>query len=487
VAAHGELGAPLRGVMAVVAGGAAITILDSTIVNVALDRLAVAFGAQLGTIQWVATAYLLAVAAVIPVSGWGVERFGARRVMLTALSAFVAASALCASAWSAGSLIAFRVLQGLGGGLVMPVGMTMLARAAGPERMGRVMSVVGIPMLLAPILGPVLGGALVDAGSWRLIFLVNLPLGAATLALASRVLPRGRAAADTRLDVIGLALLSPGLVSLAGGLSARTGGIGVHAGLLAAGIGLIAAFAVHAWHAPAPLIDVRIFRRRAVAAAAATIALFGAAFFGSLLLLALYFQAGRGHSALAAGLLLAPQGAGAMLTMPVAGKMTDRAGPGAIVLAGIVLAVAGTLPFAFVGQGVPAPLLAAGMFLRGAGMGATLMPAMAAAYQALPTAAVARAASALEIVQRAGASLGIALLAALLEHGVRSRVPGFAGLAAVDRLGPAARAGLESPFAASAADAFAWAIALTALSLLPALLLPRRALHTAAIPERAAA
>ncbi len=483
----GEHGAALRGAAAVVAAGAAMTILDSTIVNVALDRLAVSFGAELGAIQWVATGYLLAVAAVIPLSGWAVERFGARRVMLAALSVFIAASALCAAAWSADSLIAFRVLQGLGGGLVMPVGMTILARAAGPERMGRVMSVVGIPMLLAPIAGPVLGGALVDAGSWRWIFLVNVPLGAATLALAMRVLPRSYPAGGARLDVVGLALLSPGLTALVAGLSSRAGGLAVHAALGTAGLLLIAGFAVHALRAPAPLIDLRIFRGRAVAAAAGTILLFGAAFFGSLLLLALYLQAGRGHSALAAGLLLIPQGVGAMLTMPVAGKVTDRAGPGAIVLAGVGLVVLGTLPFAFVGDGVSAPLLAAGMFLRGVGMGATLMPATAAAYQALPPAAVARAATALEIVQRAGASLGIALLAGLLEHGVTSRVPGFSGLAAVDRLGPAARERLQAPFTASAATAFAWALALTALSLLPALLLPRQALQTGPLPERVAA
>jgi EmrB/QacA subfamily drug resistance transporter len=357
VGAQRALEAPLRGAAAVVIGGAAMTILDSTIVNVALDRLSVAFGAQLGTIQWVATGYLLAVAAVIPVSGWAVERFGARRVMLTALSAFLIASALCASAWSAGSLIAFRVLQGLGGGLVMPVGMTILARAAGPDRMGRVMSLVGIPMLLAPVAGPVLGGALVDAGSWRLIFLVNLPLGALTLAIASRVLPRTRGTDGVRLDVVGLALLSPGLTALAGGLSARVGGVAVHAALVAVGMLLIGGFAVHALRTPAPLIDLRIFRRRAVAAAAGTILLFGAAFFGSLLLLALYYQLARDLSATATGGVLAAQGVGAMLTMPVAGRLTDRAGAGSVVRVGVALVLLGTLPFAFVADDVPGRLL----------------------------------------------------------------------------------------------------------------------------------
>ena len=194
---------------AVVVCGAVMTILDSTIVNVAIERLADAFDSRLSTIQWVSTAYLLAIAAVIPLAGWAVDRFGTKRVFMAAVAAFAGGSLLCGLAWSAGSLIAFRVLQGLGGGLVMPVGMTILAHAAGPERMGRVMALVGAPMLLAPALGPVLGGALVDGASWRLIFFINLPIAALALTLAARVLPSGATTARRRFDVLGLALLSP--------------------------------------------------------------------------------------------------------------------------------------------------------------------------------------------------------------------------------------------------------------------------------------
>src|SRR3954453_17622524 len=175
---------------AVVVCGAVMTILDSTIVNVAIARLADTFDSKLSTIQWVSTAYLLAIAAVIPLAGWAVDRWGTRRVFMAAVAAFATGSLLCGLAWSAGALIAFRVLQGLGGGLVMPVGMTILAHAAGPDRMGRVMALVGVPMLLAPAIGPIVGGALVDSASWRLIFFLNLPIGAVTLALAARVLSR---------------------------------------------------------------------------------------------------------------------------------------------------------------------------------------------------------------------------------------------------------------------------------------------------------
>jgi EmrB/QacA subfamily drug resistance transporter len=470
-----ELGRPVLAAAAVVVGGAVMTILDSTIVNVAIERLAVVFDARISTIQWVSTAYLLALASVIPLAGWAVDRFGTRRVFMGATAAFVGGSLLCGLAWSAGSLIAFRVLQGLGGGMVMPVGMTILARTAGQDRMGRVMALVGVPMLLAPAIGPVLGGALLDGASWRLIFFINLPVGVLALVLAARVLPREAGSRGEPLDVLGLALLSPGLAALVAGLAAPGGGAPAHVLWLSAGCLLIAAFARHALRVANPLIDLRIFKDRVVAAATATVLLFGAAFFGSLLLLALYFQLARDFSALDTGLVLAAQGVGAMLTMPVAGKLTDRTGAGSVVRFGVVLVIAGTIPFAFVADDVPGWLLVLGLFLRGAGMGATLMPAMAAAYQALPPEAMARAASALEIVQRAGATLGIALLAVILQHGLTTRVPGFEGtLSTVEDASPALRAELAGPLTAAAGHTFTWALALTAATLVPALLLPRR-------------
>ena len=207
-----DLGRPVLAAAAVVVCGAVMTILDSTIVNVAIERLAVAFDARLATIQWVSTGYLLALAAVIPMAGWAVDRFGTRRCSWPRWARSPPARCCAALAWSAGSLIAFRVLQGLGGGLVMPVGMTILARAAGPDRMGRVMALVGVPMLLAPAIGPALGGALIDGASWRLIFFVNLPVAVLALVLAARVLPRERSQAAT-LDVLGAraALARPGV------------------------------------------------------------------------------------------------------------------------------------------------------------------------------------------------------------------------------------------------------------------------------------
>src|SRR5919112_4947051 len=174
----------------VVVLGAIMSILDTTVVNVAISHLTTDFDTSLETIQWIVTGYTLALATVIPLTGWAADRFGTKRLYMLSLGLFLAGSILSGSAWSAESLIGFRVLQGLGGGMLMPAGMTILTRAAGPQRVGRVMGVIGIPMLMGPILGPIIGGFLVDNASWRWIFLINVPIGAFALALAFRVLPR---------------------------------------------------------------------------------------------------------------------------------------------------------------------------------------------------------------------------------------------------------------------------------------------------------
>src|SRR5947209_6695918 len=334
-------------IAAVVVIGAIMSILDTTIVNIALRTLSRDLHASLDSVQWVATGYLLSLALVIPLTGWASERFGARRVWLVSVALFTAGSVLCGFAWSLGSLVFFRVLQGAGGGMIMPVGMIMLAQAAGPQRVGRLMSIVGVPMILAPVIGPALGGVIVDNASWRWIFFVNLPIGLIGLAMGWRLLPRLREAAHTagRLDWLGLVLLSPGLAALVFALAE----VSTHGGVtspvawvpLVGGIGLIAAFVWHALRSERPLIDVRLFKERAFSAAASTTFLVAMALFGSLIVLPLFFQVARGETALTAGLLQAPQGLGVALAMPFTGVMTDRVGGGKVTLFGlIVLSVA---------------------------------------------------------------------------------------------------------------------------------------------------
>jgi EmrB/QacA subfamily drug resistance transporter len=323
------------------------------------------------------------------------------------------------------------------------------------------MAVVGVPMLLAPVLGPILGGLLVTHLSWRWIFFVNLPIGLVGLVLAAKLLPgglaEGREAGAGRLDWRGLLLLSPGVALVVFGLSE----VAAHGSVtfarmvpVLAGALLVVAFALRAWRTPAPVVDVRLFEDRGFTAAALTVFLVGAALFGSLLLLPLYFQIARGLSPLQAGVLMAPQGLGAALGMNRAGRLTDRIGGGPVVIAGLFALMLGTIAFTQVTPGTPYWVLELSLVARGIGLGFTMMPAMAAAYSTLERWQVPRATPMLNVMQRVGGSLGTAVLAVVLQH----------ELAHASGRGAAA---VSSAFA----HTYWWALAITAVALLPAIVL----------------
>src|SRR4051795_11762339 len=415
----------------VVVLGAIMSILDTTVVNVAINTLAHEFNTELSTIQWIVTGYTLALATVIPITGWAADRFGTKRLYMLSIGLFVAGSALSGAAWSAESLILFRILQGLGGGMLMPCGMTILTRAAGPQRVGRVMAIIGVPMMLGPILGPILGGWLVDDFSWRWIFFINLPIGAAALIASMRILPKDSPHAGERLDVLGFFLLSPGLALMIYGLaqSASSGGFGtVRVWLPAvAGFLLIVAFVLHGLRTPHALIDLRLFKNRTFAASSGTLILMIISVFGAMLLLPLYLQQVRGESAFDSGLLLAPQGIGAMIVMPIAGQLTDRTGVGKIVIPGLILLLLSTLGLTQLSGDTSYWLLSLDLFIMGVGMGFSMMPLMSGAMQTLRRAAVAKASTSLNIIQQVGASIGTAVMSVILTAQVQDRFGDRAG------------------------------------------------------------
>jgi EmrB/QacA subfamily drug resistance transporter len=377
-------------------------------------------------------------------------------VWLTSLGVFTVGSLLCGLAWSAESLIAFRVLQGLGGGMLIPLIQMVLAAAAGPARVGRVMAVVGVPAMLGPVLGPVLGGLIVSDAGWRLIFFINIPVClAAVVATRAVVMPDLRRAAAARLDVAGLALLSPALVAIVYGLSqAGTNGSFGDAAVLApivAGLGLLAGFALHALRTRGePLIDVRLFRERSFASYSGVVFFVSMAMLGTALLLPLYYQQVRGEDALHAGLLLAPQGLGMGIALMVAGKLSDRLNPRPIILAGLALTATATAIYTQIGAHTSVALLSVAALIAGAGIGAALVPAMTGVYKDLSGDAVPRATSSIRIFQQLGGSFGIAILAVILQQ---------QAAAAVD-------------LAQSFGHTFWWALAFIAIAFVPTLLLP---------------
>ncbi|MFN8109168.1 MAG: DHA2 family efflux MFS transporter permease subunit [Thermoleophilia bacterium] len=343
------LGPEVTRIAIVVLVGTFMSILDTTIVNVALDRLSIDFHTGFQEIQWIVTAYMLAMAAVIPLSGWVAVRFGPKPIFIGSAAAFTLASALCGFAWSLGSLVAFRVIQGAAGGLLMPVGQMMLARAAGPHRMGRVMSIVAVPMLIAPVLGPVLGGFLVDSAGWEWIFYVNVPVGITAVILAMRLLPRNTAGPSWPLDVVGVLLMAIGIPAITYGL-AETGIKGTITAPTAwlpivAGVVLTTVYAAYALRRERPLLNVRLFSNTAFSAASITAFALGGALFGGMILLPLYEQGLRGHSAMETGLLLMPQGMGAALAAPISGRLTDKVGGGIVAVVGLTVLIISTIPF----------------------------------------------------------------------------------------------------------------------------------------------
>ncbi|WP_086666189.1 MDR family MFS transporter [Lentzea kentuckyensis] len=467
----------LRRMALVVVAGAIMTILDTTIVNVAINTLARDFGSSLSTIQWTLTGYILALSMSIPLTGWSIRRFGAKTMWVTSLSLFIAGSVLCGTAWSVWALIVFRVLQGVGGGLLMPVGQAMLAQAAGPQRMGRMMSVISVPAMLAPVLGPVIGGLIVDSLSWRWMFFVNVPVGLVALALAVRMLPadRDRQPGES-LDTVGLLLLSPGLAALVYGLSQAGNDNTATVVAAGAGLALIAAFSVRAVRMTSgrPLLDLTAFRDRAFSASVTALFVYSSAVFGLLVVLPIYYQSVQGRSPVLTGLLIAPLGLGAMITLPIAGKVTDRAGPRWVALAGLVVVTAGTTVYTGLDVDTGIALLVGALFVVGLGHGLITPSLMAGALQGIGRADVPSASTTANILARLGTSAGTAALAVVLQIYLRASLPG------ADTLTDATR--IRTPEAVSAlTDAFAaslwWAAGMAAIAILPTVLIPARPQH----------
>jgi EmrB/QacA subfamily drug resistance transporter len=440
--------------------GAMAVIFDTTIVSVALHTLATELHTSVDTIQWVSTAYLLALGVTIPLVGWAQQRFGGKRLWLAALAIFLVGSVLCSLAWDAPSLIAFRAVQGIGGGLMLPLLSTLVMQAAGGKSLGSLMSVVSLPTALGPILGPVLGGLILSAFDWRWLFWVNVPFCVVGFILALRMLPADKPGTRPKLDVVGLVLLSPAMVGILYGLSNvnRDGGFGRFDVLFPAlaGVALLIAFVVYAVRrGDRALVDVRLFSHRPVASASALLFLTGASLYGAMLLLPLYFQEVRGADALGAGLLLAPQGIGTLLSRSMAGRLTDRFGARWVSFAGFAIVGLATVPFAFATATTNEWLLMGALVVRGFGLGAVMIPLMTVAFVGLERQDVPHASILTRIAQQVGGSFGVALLAVILQ-GAAVGVHGLDGIAdAFDQ-------------------AFWWAIGFTVLAVVLSLLLPGR-------------
>ena len=358
--------------------------------------------------------YLLALALMLPLNGWLVDRIGAKALYLWCFAAFTLSSGLCGLAWSANSLIAFRIVQGMSGGLLAPMAQMMIARAAG-KRMAQVVSVAALPVLLAPLLGPVVAGAILQFASWRWLFLINLPVGVLALGLAAAFLPNDREEVRPRsLDLLGLALLSPGLVLFLYGSDHVDEETGLAA--LAAAVLLFALFHRSArTKGAAALIDLRLLRGKVFSASIGAMFMVNGITFAGQMLIPIYLVRACGLSPSRTGWLLAPLGLGMMCTYPFMGYLTGRFGIRRLAACGALLALAGTLPLAFLAQrSLVVSVLAASLFVRGIGVSAIGIPSITSGYASVPRQDLPMATTAMNIVQRLGGPTLTTLCAAFL-------------------------------------------------------------------------
>lgn len=399
--------------------GLFMDLLDMTIVNVALPTFAKDFDASTTTIEWVVTAYLLSLAVFIPVSGWAGDRFGTKRTFLFALSVFTLGSLLCSLAWNIETLIAFRVLQGVGGGMLTPVGTAMLFRAFPPAERAAAAALLAIPTAVAPATGPVLGGYLVEYQSWEWIFWINIPVGLAGLVVAGLFLREEKQANPGRLDVPGFALSASGLAAMMYAL-AEAGSRGFDDTRVLAsglpGLALLALFCIVELRTDEPLIDIRLLGDK-LFRAANTVQFAGfAGYAGALFLLPLLLQAEMGFSPLESGLITFPQAIGvAMMVLPV-NRLYRRVGPRRLVMIGTAGGTLTTLAFLLVDLETSRWWIQLIMLARGWSFAFTLVPMQAVAFATISSEATGRASAIFNASRQVAASFGVALLGTVLTN-----------------------------------------------------------------------
>lgn len=394
-----------------------MSIMDTTIVNVALPTLATEFDLADASVEAVVVSYLISLAVFIPVSGWLGDRLGTKRVFLTALGVFVVASALCGVAQSFGQLVAFRALQGAGGGLLTPVGMAMLFRTFPPEQRVRASGILIIPTIIAPALGPVLGGLLVDRLSWRWVFYVNVPIGVAALCFGLLFLREHREATPGRFDLPGFLLASSGFPLLMYALSEGpaqgwTSPRIVVAALL--GALLLFAFVVVELRAAEPMVQLRLLGNRLFRSATSVSILASGGFLGVLFLAPLFLQQARGFTALQSGLTTFPEALGVLLASQVVSRIYPSIGPRRLMVGGMVWVTAMMTLLAVVGLEANLWLFRLLMFAIGAGMAFVFLPNQAAAFATIPPSATGRATTLFNAQRQLGAATGVAVLSGVL-------------------------------------------------------------------------
>jgi len=403
----------------VVIVGSFMVMLDTTVVNIALPRIITVFQADVHSSQYVLTGYMLALAIIMPATGYLTDSYGTKRIYLLSMLFFTLGSALCAAAWNVPSLVLFRLLQGLGGGMLMPLGMTIIFKVVPPEKRGTVTGVFGLPMLLGPVIGPTLGGYIVEYIDWRFIFTLNIPIGVLGLLLGAALLRETETRSDLIPDIKGFVLSGVAFGSLLYALSeAPNDGWGAPHIVVLLTLGVLG-FLAWVWvelTVEQPLVELHVFRITTYTLATLVNFIITLGMFSSMFLLPIFFQNFRGLGAMETGILLLPQALASTVTMPISGRLFDKVGPRPLVVTGLLLMAYSTWRLSFLDLSTPDSAVREILVMRGLSMGLITMPAMTVAMNAIPPHLIARSSSLTNVLRQVFASFGTAIFATLLQN-----------------------------------------------------------------------
>jgi EmrB/QacA subfamily drug resistance transporter len=404
-------------VLMVTVVGMFMSILDQTVVNVALPHIISVFNASVDSVQLVVTGYALSLAIIIPATGYLQDTFGSKRVWLFSLAAFTIGSALCGFSWNTQTLIVFRVLQGLGGGMLQPLAMAMIYKVVPPAERGFTMGILGIPLLVAPAIGPTMGGWLVEYVDWRTIFLINVPIGALGILMSVSMLHDSETKPGLKFDTAGFVTaavaFSCSLVALSN--APQDGWTAPYiVGLLVTSVIFFVAWIVVEFRVADPLLDLRLFQDGTFTIGVVVLFVVTTAMFGASFLLPLFLQNIRGLGAMETGLLLLPQGIAAALTMPIGGKLFDKIGARPLLVFGLSLLALATWMYVTLDVETPNNVIVLALILRGASMGFIFMPLQTAMMNRVPMAKINRGSSLTSAIRQLFASFGVAVVATVL-------------------------------------------------------------------------
>ncbi|MBH8607791.1 MDR family MFS transporter [Thermoactinomyces sp. CICC 10521] len=415
-----------------IALGAIAPMLDSTMVNIAVDQLSKEFNTTLDTIQWAITGYVLALAMAVPLSGWLMNKFNGKKIYIGTVIAFGVTSVLAGISWDISSFIFLRILQGFSAGIITPLMSTLLVKTAGPENLGKVMAIVSTPMIFGPILGPVIGGLIVQGASWQWIFFINVFIVLIAAPLMMRTIPEFEPFnRDSKLDVFGMINLSLMSAALIYGITKAADHASFNNGetIRWMGIGLVLAAIYLGYNRirkNQTVLPMNLFAHKSFLASSIGLFLANIAVMGPMLILPLFFQNFRYFTAIEAALALIPQGLGMLVTRPFIGKMIDKVGAKYVVMVSLVLSLIGSVPLIFITDQTSMIWISVVLFIRGTSFGGIMLPLTSDAYTGLDSRQLPEAGVGINIIENLGSSFGSAVIATVVATVVQGSQPTIA-------------------------------------------------------------